>query len=66
MVQYRFEEIQYLRFLVYDVDDAKQVDNLKRQELIGELDCQLAQIVTAGQKYTRTLRLRGMLQLWQS
>ena len=44
---------------MYDVDDAKHVDNLKKQELIGEMDCQLAQIVTAGQEYRRTLRLRG-------
>ena len=49
---------------MYDVDDLKHIDNFKKQEIIGEIDCQLAEIVTAGQEYRRTLRLRGIHSLY--
>lgn len=47
-VDYRFEEVQKMKFLVYDVDDA--VEHLAQQVLLGDTDCSLAQIVS-----TRTL-----------
>lgn len=56
LVEYRFEEIQTLKFAVYDVDNFSRVDDTSKQELIGSMECTLAAIVTAGQKYTRTLR----------
>ena len=55
-MDYRFEEIQNLKFVVYDVDNFKFVDDVQKQELIGYVDCTMADIVTSGQQYTRTLR----------
>ncbi len=63
IVDYRFEELQQLKFACYDADNKKEVDNLAKQELIGEVECTMAEIVTAGQKYERKLRLKGNLAL---
>lgn len=60
LLEYRFEEIQTLRFVVYDVDDRKRVEDARRHDLIGEMECTLADIVTGGQLYKRTLRMKGM------
>ena len=46
-----------LRFVVYDVDNRSRVDDTSKQELIGQMECTLAEIVTAGQQYSRTLRV---------
>lgn len=59
LLYYRFEEIQKLKFTVVDVDDRSRVDDISRHDLIGELECTLADLVTAGQQYERTLRLKG-------
>ncbi len=59
-MDYRFEEVQQYRFVVYDVDDRKHVDDVKKHDLIGAVECTLADLVTAGQLYTRTLRHQGM------
>ena len=58
-LQYRFEEIQKLKFVVVDVDDKSRIDEISRHDMIGELECALADLVTAGQQYERTLRLNG-------
>ena len=58
-LQYRFEEIQKLKFVVVDVDDKSKIDEIARHDMIGELECALADLVTAGQQYERTLRLNG-------
>ena len=60
VVEYRFEEIQNLKFSCYDVDDRKHIDDLSKQEIIGEMECTLAEIVTAGQCYRRKLRYKGV------
>ena len=60
LLNYHFEEIQKLKFLVVDIDDKHRVEDISRHDLIGELECTLADLVTAGQKYTRTLRLKGL------
>ena len=44
-----------------DVDDKKHIDNVGKHDLIGELECSLADIVTAGQQYKRTIRKEGMM-----
>jgi len=44
-----------------DIDDRKRVEDVGRHDLIGELECTLADLVTAGQQYTRNLRLKGLL-----
>ena len=59
VVEYRFEELQQLSFVVYDVDDRSRINDVSRQEVIGELNCSLADIVTAGEKYTRSLKYKG-------
>ena len=59
MVDYRFEEIQQLKFSCYDVDNRRCIDDASKQEMIGEAECTLAEIVTAGQVYRRKLRYRG-------
>ena len=46
--------------MVYDVDDRKRVEDTRRHDLIGEMECTLADIVTGGQLYKRTLREKGM------
>ena len=56
LLEYRFEEIQALKFSVIDVDDKKHIDDISKHDLIGEMECTLADIVTAGQQYKRTLR----------
>ena len=58
-LQYRFEEIQKPKFVVVDVDDRSKIDEIARHDMIGELECALADLVTAGQQYERTLRLNG-------
>lgn len=47
--------------MVVDVDDQSRIDDIKRHDMIGELECALADLVTAGQQYERTLRLSGEL-----
>ena len=61
MLEYCFEEVQELKFLVYDVDDKRRIDDTSRQEFIGETECTLAAIVSAGQCYDRKLRNRGKI-----
>ena len=45
--------------MVVDVDDKARVDDIARHDMIGELECALADLVTAGQQYERSLRLKG-------
>lgn len=68
LLAYFFEEIQQLKFTVYDVDDRKHVNDVQRHDLIGEMECTLADIVTAGQEYKRNLREKGNLNSvsWQT
>ena len=59
LLDYYFEEVQKLKFVVYDIDNAKHVDDTKRHDLIGALECTLADVVAAGQQYKRNLRDKG-------
>lgn len=59
LVDYYFEELQQLKFSVFDVDDRKHLDDTSRHDLIGDMECSLADIVSAGQEYRRNLRLKG-------
>ena len=58
-MDYYFEEVQFLKFSVLDIDDPKRVDDRKRHDMIGELECTLADIVASGQQYKRNLRDQG-------
>ena len=60
-MDYHFEEVQNLMFVVYDVDDSKHVEDLSRHDLIGQIQCSLADIVIAGQQYRGRLKDRGLL-----
>ena len=59
MVDFRFEEVQTLKFAVYDVDDKHHIEDTSRHDFIGAVECSLADIVAAGQQYKRTLRAHG-------
>ncbi len=59
LMHFQFEEIQKLKFVVYDIDSKKHLDDVSKHDLIGQLECTLADIVTAGQEYKRTLREKG-------
>ena len=48
---------------MYDVDDRQHVHDVRRHDLIGEMECLLADIVTAGQEYKRNLREKGKEKL---
>jgi hypothetical protein len=41
-VDYHFEELQKLKFSVYDIDDPKS--NLKKADFLGELESTLGQV----------------------
>ncbi|XP_063221312.1 copine-8-like isoform X2 [Bacillus rossius redtenbacheri] len=46
LMAYRFEEQQYIKFEVYDVDSASS--NLSDHDFLGRASCTLAQIVSSG------------------
>ena len=54
-MDYHFEEVQNLRVAVYDIDDKKHLDDLSRQDFIGEAKFTLGEVVAAGQVFTRQL-----------
>ena len=62
IIEYHFEEVQPLQFVIYDVDtDYKNTPveklNLKNQEFLGEMKCMLAEIATSpNQVLTRPLQ----------
>eukprot|EP00731_Ephydatia_muelleri_P028945 Em0020g589a len=58
-MEYRFEEVQNLQFVVYDVDDKHHVDNIDKQQLLGAMECTLAEIMAAGVHLTKPLGLKG-------
>eukprot|EP00731_Ephydatia_muelleri_P028931 Em0020g575a len=58
-MEYRFEEVQNLQFAVYDVDDKQHVDNIDKQQLLGAMECTLAEVMAAGEHLTKSLRLQG-------
>jgi len=55
-IDYRFEEIQWIKFAVYDIDTPAAP--LDKQDFIGEIQCKLADIVTSkGSTIVRELKL---------
>ena len=58
-LEYYFEEVQRLKVEVYDVDSVRFISDLKRHDFIGEVELTLAEIVSAGQQLTRSLRSKG-------
>lgn len=62
-MDYYFEEVQFLKFSVLDIDDARHVDDRRRHDMIGELECTLADVVASGQQYKRNLRDKGEVEI---
>ncbi|XP_073233575.1 copine-3-like [Porites lutea] len=56
LVDYFFEELQKLKFFMYDIDSP--TGNLKTADFLGELECTLGQLVSSG-TYTKPLVLKG-------
>ncbi|KAJ7360434.1 hypothetical protein OS493_015535 [Desmophyllum pertusum] len=56
IADYFFEELQKLKFLIYDIDSPSQ--NLKSADFLGEIECTLGQLVSLG-TYTKPLVLKG-------
>ena len=54
-MDYHFEEIQSLKVAVYNVDDKKHLDDLSRDNFIGETGFTLGEVVAAGQVFIRRL-----------
>lgn len=55
MVDYRFEEVQNFRIVIYDVDDKADINNLEKHDFLGEADLKLADVLTAGKVLTKQL-----------
>ena len=52
LIGYRFEELQKLKFKIYDIDSKSAV--LDKHDFLGEAECSLGQIVSSG-KFVITL-----------
>ncbi|XP_048577137.1 copine-3 isoform X2 [Nematostella vectensis] len=54
VVDYFFEELQKLKFMVYDIDSAS--GSLKNADFLGEMQCTLGQLVSSA-TYTHNLKI---------
>lgn len=55
-MDYLFQELQQFKVDVYDADDKKHLDDLSKQDYIGSARFLLAEVVTAGQVLSKSLR----------
>ena len=55
MVDYRFEEVQNFKIVIYDIDDKANIDDLEKHDFLGEADLKLADVLTAGKVLTKQL-----------
>ena len=55
MVDYRFEEVQHFKVVIYDVDDKAKVDDLEKHDFLGLAEFKLANVLTAGKHLTKKL-----------
>ena len=60
VMDYYFEEVQMLKFVVYDVDSERHIDDLSRHDLIGEAEFTLADVISAGQVLAKALHKHGV------
>lgn len=56
IIDYFFEELQKLKFFIYDIDSSSM--SLKSADFLGEMECTLGQLVSSG-TYTKPLVLKG-------
>ena len=59
VMDYYFEEVQYVKVVVYDVDSEKHIGDFSRHDLLGEMEVTLAEIISAGQTLSKSLRVPG-------
>lgn len=64
LIAYHFEEVQKLKFKIYDIDSSSHL--LENHDFLGEAECNLGQIVSSTNKFETTLyhsgnRSRGQL-----
>lgn len=57
LIDYFFEELQKLKFFIYDIDNPNTT-SLKSADFLGEMECSLGQLVSSG-TYTKPLVLKG-------
>lgn len=58
-MEYYFEEVQSVKVVVYDVDSELHIGDFSRHDLLGEVEVTLADIISAGQTLTKSLKLPG-------
>jgi len=61
LVEYHFEEQQHFKLILYDIDGNFQLDELYRQDCMGEAEFCLADLLTGGSCLTLSLVKDGML-----
>lgn len=69
MVDYRFEEVQHFKLVIYDLDDKVKLDDLEKHDFLGLAEFKLADVLTAGKYLTKKLmKYSGSkhFQRWQS
>ena len=62
LVEYHFEEQQYFKLILYDIDDDYHIDELYKQEYMGEAEFCLAELITCGSSLELPLRKEGMFR----
>ena len=58
-MDYFFEEVQCVKVVVYDVDSERHIEDLSRHDTLGEVEVTLADIISAGQTLSKSLKLQG-------
>ena len=58
-MDYFFEEVQCVKVVVYDVDSERHIEDLSRHDTLGEVEVTLADIISAGQTLSKSLKLKG-------
>ena len=48
-----------MKVVVYDVDSEQHIADLSRHDLLGEVEVTLADIISAGQTLTKSLKIPG-------
>lgn len=70
-MEYHFEEQQHLKLMLYDIDDNYHIDELYKQDYMGEVEFYLADVFTAGTSLELPLMKEGndlvrCLVLWKT
>ena len=60
-MEYHFEEQQHFKLILYDIDDDYHIDELYKQEYMGETEFCLAELLRSGSSLELPLMKEGML-----